>query len=933
MDEEKYKSLLIVNESSDAQVTLYIYPRWDFICWLSVESKIIKPGEKNLHRSDEKFKFELVARFEDKRPKKILLEPEMWVEDKLLKISESLVLTEGKLADFPQEKRVCLRNLQRDKELSTDGRRNLYEILGLNMNQARKMTKEEQVEAIKKGFRKQIQRWHPDKNFGDDENAKEIIMAHDILLDEEKRARYHNEADYDGGWLSLKRYKAIFRPERFSEEQKRAYKHRMMMFALSFGIIFGGVVLSVFTAGLATPALVATGAVFGGALTGAGLQSLQHTVKKKSVVDECNKKEWLMKAGIGFVGGAATGGAAAGIMAGVAGLGSAAMESAAVTAGQYVGIGAATGAVGGVTTSLASDAGRKFVDGEEVTWKQALGHAVIGAGVGAAAGAAGGIVTKSVVGSHTSAASANLEVEVGEQIVILTGARRLGNALARNIPRVLTENGTEAVMGTMAQIAEERLDDSVENQSPGEHVVKGVKNVATNAAIGLAKEGGGALVSLVWNEIKVTKRVNKEHKTPLIDDQTGTSVGVGKKEITRDGVRYDVSIEDNEQRIKCRHMRATYQKLDTDEPSTDEPMSRVNTIFEEDDDVLDEPDAVPDPAEDGHIKYISDGAWISKMVVSYFLDGIEDTQEVSGSGKYVTIPSKARRIEVRFQVRRPFWGDIKKYDRFKKCWCQPDEPHVFRYDTPPPLRTFTISGNLWWEAVMGVSDEYLADEDDPEEGQFKYISDGAWISKMIVSYFLDGKKHTQVVSGSGKYVTVPSKATRIEVRFQVARPFWGYIKKYDRFQRCWCQPDEPHVFRYDTPPSHRTFTISGNLWWEAVMGVSDEYLADEDDPEEGQFKYISDGAWISKMIVSYFLDGKKHTQVVSGSGKYVTVPSKATRIEVRFQVARPFGVTSRSTIVSKGAGASQMSRTCSGTTLRHHIARLPSVATCGGKLS
>lgn len=29
---ERYKSLLIVNESSNAQVTLYLYPTWDFIC-------------------------------------------------------------------------------------------------------------------------------------------------------------------------------------------------------------------------------------------------------------------------------------------------------------------------------------------------------------------------------------------------------------------------------------------------------------------------------------------------------------------------------------------------------------------------------------------------------------------------------------------------------------------------------------------------------------------------------------------------------------------------------------------------------------------------------------------------------------------------------------------------------------------------------------
>ncbi|KAJ7340087.1 hypothetical protein OS493_002813 [Desmophyllum pertusum] len=716
MDEEKYKSLLIVNESSDADITLYIYPSWDFICWLSVESKIIKPNDKYLHRSDKKFKFELVARFEDKddkRQKKILRKPEIWVEDKLLKISESLDITEGKLADFPQEKRVCLRKIQRDKEVkTTNGRRNLYEILGLDMKQVRKMTKEEQVEAIKKGFHKQIHRWHPDRNFGDDENAKEIIMAHDILLDEEKRARYHNEADYDGGWLSLKRYKAIFRPECFSEEQKRAYRDRMIMFAVSLGITIGGVILTVCTAGLATPALVATGAVLGGGLTGAGLQSLQHTVNRKSVVDECKMKEWALKGGIGFLGGAVTGGAAAGITAGVAGLGSAAMESAVVTAGQYVGIGAATGAVGGVSSSLASDAGRKFVDGEEVTCKQALGHAVIGAAVGATAGVAGGAVTKSVVGAHTSAASANLEAEIGEQVVILTGARRLGNTLVRGIPRVLTENGTEAVMGTVAQIAEERLDDSVENQSPGEHLVKGIKNVATSTAIGLAQEGGGALASHAWNEIKVTKRVYKEHKTPLIDDEAHTSVGVSKKHITRDKVRHDLSNENNEHLIKVRHMKTTYEQLDNDEPSTDEPIPRLNTIFEVG---PDESDAVHDPAEDGHIKYISEGAWISKMIVIYFLDRKKHTQEVSGSGKYVTIPSKATRIEVRFQVRRPFWGDIMKYDRVKKCWCQPDEPHVFRYKTPPPLRTFTISGNLWWEAVMRVSDEYHEETEEEKE--------------------------------------------------------------------------------------------------------------------------------------------------------------------------------------------------------------------------
>ena len=83
-------------------------------------------------------------------------------------------------------------------------------------------------------------RWHPDKNFGDDENSKEIAIAYEILKDEEKRARYNNEADYDNGWLSLKRWKVILWPECVTEERKEAYWHRMVMSALSLRIMIGG---------------------------------------------------------------------------------------------------------------------------------------------------------------------------------------------------------------------------------------------------------------------------------------------------------------------------------------------------------------------------------------------------------------------------------------------------------------------------------------------------------------------------------------------------------------------------------------------------------------------------------------------------------------------------------------------------------------------
>ena len=750
MSDEQYKSLLIVNESKDASITLYLYSSLDFLYLISFSSKIILPGQKYLYRSKDSFKFKLVARFEDK-PKQTLLKPRTWDADKLLKVTEDLRLTEGKLEDFPSEKRVCLRKLQRDKELNTTtGKRNLYAILGLDMDQIRHMPREEQKEAIKKGFREQIKRWHPDKNFGDEDIAKEIIMAHEVLLDDEMRARYHNEADYDKGWLSPSRWRAIFNPERFTVEQKKTYEKRMIMFALSLGITIGGIVLTAVTAGLAAPAVVTVGGVLGSAMIGAGLQSLQHTVNEKSVVtEECDTTKWLVKDGIGFVLGAVIGLAAVGITAGVAGLGKSAMESTAVKMGQYIKIGAGTGAAGGAVSSVASDAGRKFVDGEEVTLKQAVCHVALSAFIGAVAGTAGGAITKAFVSGETSATTANIKVEVGEQIAILTGARRLVKVLAKNIPRALTKSGTEAVMQTAGQFVVERLDDSVENQSLGQHLVKGARKTPK---VGV-RESVTGLLSEAKNKIKVSKRVKKYSN----DDKSGR---LGNKRVER----LKISLENNEHLVKYEESScsATYQPLvpseQMDPPSANEYVNPVVDIdgevglndsrgqvkherFEEnkehliklgesacsptnqplESDQLLENETSPlpvvseeacvlekresDQREDIKIKYISEGAWISRMIVSFFLDGKKTTQQVSGSGKFVTIPSRARDIEVKFQVRRPFWGDVMKYNRFREAWFRPYEPHVFRYDKPTN-RTFTISGNLWWEAVMGVTNEY-----------------------------------------------------------------------------------------------------------------------------------------------------------------------------------------------------------------------------------
>ena len=775
MSDEQYKSLLIVNESKYVSITLYIYGSWDFVCWMSLRSKIILPGGKYLYRSKDSFKFELVARFGDK-PKKKLLKPKTWVADILLKVTEDLRLTEGKLEDFPSEKRVCLRKLQRDKELNTtSGKRNLYAILGLDMDQIRHMPREEQKEAIKKGFREQIKRWHPDKNFGDEDNAKEIIRAHEILLDDEMRARYHNEADYHKGWLSLSRWKAIFNPERFTIEQEEAYKKRRIMLFVSLGIAIGGIVLSAVTAGLAAPAVVAAGGVLGGAMTGAGLQSLPHTVNEKSVVTgEFSTKQWLLKAGIGFFSGAAIGGAAVGITAGVAGLGSSAMESAAVTTALYMGIGAGTGAVGGAVSSIASDAVRKFVDGEEVTLKQAACRVAFGASIGAAAGIAGGAVSKALVGGQSSAATANLEVDVGEQIATLTGARRLTNVLTRNIPRALTESGTEAVMGTAAQFVEERLDDSVENQSPGQHLVRGASNFTLNALkVGL-RDTATAFFSHAKNEIKVLKRVKKYSN----DDK---SVRLGNKRVER----RKLSFENNEHLVKYEESScsATYQPLESEKLLKDKTYP-LPTIYEE----ADVPSEQMDP--------LSANEYVNPVVDIDGEVGLNDS---------------------RGQVKHERFEENKEHlIKLGESACSP---------TNQPLESDQLLENET-SPLPVVSEEACVlekrESDQREEIKIKYISEGAWISRMIVSFFLDGKKTTQQVSGSGKFVTIPSRARDIEVKFQVRRPFWGDVMKYNRFREAWFRPYEPHVFRYDKP-TNRTFTISGNLWWEAVMGVTNEY--------------------------------------------------------------------------------------------------------------
>ena len=492
-DNEEYKSLLIVNESNDAKVTLYIYLAWLPIP-ISVVSKTIQPNERYLHREKKLFRFKLVANFEDEREKKVFPGPLEWVADKLIRVTKSLDCIEENLSDHQQEKQIYLRKMHLRNELtSTSGNVNLYDILGLDRKDVHMLKIDDQKKAIMKAYREQIKIWHPDKNFGDSEIAMQIILTKETLLDDERQARYHNEADYNEGWFSLKRYKAIFWPDCYTEEQNKAYWRRIGLMALSHGFAVGGVILTGLTAGAAPQAVFVCGAVFGGGLTGAGILSGTQTVTKDSVVNECNAKSWVLKAGIGFVGGAVTGGGAAGITARVVGIGGAALESAAVTFGQYAGIAGACGTVGGVGSSLVLDAARKFVYGEEVTLMECLGYAVAGAVAEGVTGTLGGLATSGAVNRPTSAGSIVLGGEVVKQTAILTEAGRFGHSLAQSTIGELTEPGTEAVMRTAAEFTKERFDNLIENETSEFHKAteEGTAEEPPEATFRYKSEGAG----------------------------------------------------------------------------------------------------------------------------------------------------------------------------------------------------------------------------------------------------------------------------------------------------------------------------------------------------------------------------------------------------------------------------------------------------------
>ena len=146
---------------------------------------------------------------------------------------------------------------------------------------------------------------------------------------------------------------------------------------------------------------------------------------------------------------------------------------------------------------------------------------------------------------------------------------------------------------------------------------------------------------------------------------------------------------------------------------------------------------------------------------------------------------------------------------------------------------------MWEPVVETILNQYIVvrrgeiqqREQDHPSGRISYISKGLWVSKLLVQYTNDNNElEKREAKPSSCPIEIPKKAKNIEVRFKVMRFIsnWCDVKKYDRFEECWSEPKEPHIFKYEKPVI-RTFTISGSLYYEAVMKVCDDGNEEVDD--------------------------------------------------------------------------------------------------------
>ncbi|XP_041350643.1 uncharacterized protein LOC121369660 [Gigantopelta aegis] len=850
--------LLISNETEDHLVTLYIYSKYDPICWLSHSSIIIRPGQREYYETDDTFRYEVATRRRTSKKAGTLIPVQKYTGDKHIIVKksddgESCQTVEEHLDADNRDKRICIRRRNFAQQSSFRGGRDLYEILQLDMKKVRKQSTEEQNRMIKQARDRQIRRWHPDHNpeNANENIAKEINFAFAILHDPESRARYNNAIDYDSGWLSKSRWRAIFWPHCETKEQKCLYRQRMLQMVISSGLFFGGLILSLATGGLATPVVV-TCDLLGGALAGAGLQSGSRMLGRDCIENGCDWKTYVTRALIGGVAGAAASGA------GVAIAGRLASTAAVSTAAKGACVGAVSGAVGGAVYGLANEMERINADKEEWTVTQVLGHTVAGALIGGTFGAVAGAVAGKLA----------TETDALEMAAVKTGAKRLRMKMAKAVRTNVTNNVTMSVRNSVSGFIEERTDDTRENRPLVTHLKNGFIDVVLSVTTAAATSVAGSLVSHAMYELKVKIKV-KEYLQKL---------GVTKKVATETDASEMAAVNTGAKRLGMKIVEALKTNV-TDNVIMSVRNSVSGFIIE-------------------RIYYTSE----NRLLETHLKDGFNDVvQSVTTAAATSVASSLVSHAVYELKVKINVKEDPQREGVTKIEATETDAPEMTAVNTSAKRLRMRMAEAL----ITNITDNVTMSMRNSVSGFIEERTDDTRENRPLKTHLKDGfidvaqsatTAAATSVAGSLFSHAMYEQTVKTKVIENLQREE-GITKKeatlkYESMtqndQEAERRKAREHVhvetktfpFLRSTDAKQRTISVSDSSYQEETNPLS---------PVKERILFISEGLWKSEMIIKYNTKRIAREKVLN-HGESFYIPFRASDITIQFKVSDSLGV-------------------------------------------
>ena len=207
----KTPSLLVKNEAC-TDVKVYFYSKLNFtggkIC---SESMVVKPAQTRLKCTGMKFEV-----FRDK----IKLSEARFLEfDTLCEVTNDgvhfTIIDEESV--YKKELQLKEQTIAFEEDNTQNGMKNFYSVLGLDMEEIRAKSYEEQTREIRKAYQQLSLKMHPDKNQDNVLYNREVwnmmLHAYEQLSDEQKRVEYHNNYDFQHSFFSKSFWKSLFWPE------------------------------------------------------------------------------------------------------------------------------------------------------------------------------------------------------------------------------------------------------------------------------------------------------------------------------------------------------------------------------------------------------------------------------------------------------------------------------------------------------------------------------------------------------------------------------------------------------------------------------------------------------------------------------------------------------------------------------------------------